>query len=82
MGVAAQSRDLLLAEEDILMFIWTLMFLTLALIAAVLGFTDFAGTGSPVAWILFVSFFIRVRRQPDHRASRIERVARTLAAEQ
>ena len=56
MGVAAQSRDLLLAEEDILMFIWTLMFLTLALIAAVLGFTDFAGTGSPIARIVFVSF--------------------------
>ena len=36
MGVAAQSRDLLLAEEDTLMFIWTLTFLTLALIA-VLG---------------------------------------------
>ena len=30
MGVAAQSRDLLLAEEDTLMFIWTLTFFTLA----------------------------------------------------
>ena len=56
MGVATQSRDLLLAEEETLMFIWTLTFLTLALIAAVLGFTDFAGTGSPLARLLFVSF--------------------------
>jgi len=38
------------------MFIWTLTFLTLALIAAVLGFTDFAGTASPLARLVFVSF--------------------------
>jgi uncharacterized membrane protein YtjA (UPF0391 family) len=38
------------------MFIWTLTFFILALIAAVLGFTGLVGTASQIAWILFVVF--------------------------
>ena len=82
MGVAAQSRDLLLVKEDTLTFIWTLTFLMLALIAPVLGFTELRRDWQPSRQALVCQLCIRVRRQPDHRASRIERVARTLVAAQ
>ena len=43
-------------EEGHMMLSWAMTFLTLALIAAVLGFTGVAGTASHIAWILFVVF--------------------------
>jgi len=43
-------------EEGHMMLSWAMTFLTLALIAAVLGFTGLAGTASHIAWILFVVF--------------------------
>lgn len=36
------------------MFSWALMFLVIALIAALFGFTGIAGTATNIAWILFV----------------------------
>ena len=41
-----------------IMLSWTMTFLVLALIAAVLGFTGLAGTASHIAWILFVVFLV------------------------
>jgi uncharacterized membrane protein YtjA (UPF0391 family) len=38
------------------MFIWTMTFLTFALIAAVLGFTGLTGTAGHIAWILSGAF--------------------------
>lgn len=36
------------------MFSWALIFLVVALIAALFGFTGIAGTATNIAWILFV----------------------------
>ena len=36
------------------MFNWAFIFLVVALIAAVLGFTGIAGAATNIAWILFV----------------------------
>ena len=36
------------------MFGWAIMFLIVALVAAVLGFSGLAGTAVNIAWILFV----------------------------
>lgn len=53
------------------MFGWALMFLIIALVAAVLGFTGIAGVATNIAWILFVVglilavvFFVIGRRPP------------------
>jgi uncharacterized membrane protein YtjA (UPF0391 family) len=53
------------------MFNWSVTFLVIALIAAVLGFSGIAGTAVNIAWILFVVglilavvFFIIGRRGP------------------
>jgi len=53
------------------MFSWALMFLIIALIAAVLGFSGIAGAATNIAWILFVVglilaviFFLSGRRPP------------------
>ena len=43
-------------KDGNMMLSWAMTFLTLALIAAVLGFTGLAGTASHIAWILFVVF--------------------------
>lgn len=50
---------------------WAVIFLVIALIAAVLGFTGIAGAAVNIAWILFVVglilaivFFIAGRRPP------------------
>ncbi|MGB3919302.1 MAG: DUF1328 domain-containing protein [Thiothrix litoralis] len=50
---------------------WSVTFLVIALIAAVLGFSGIAGTAVNIAWILFVVglvlsiiFFITGRRAP------------------
>ncbi|EIJ36451.1 DUF1328 domain-containing protein [Thiothrix nivea] len=50
---------------------WSVTFLIIALIAAVLGFSGIAGTAVNIAWILFVVglvlsiiFFITGRRVP------------------
>jgi uncharacterized membrane protein YtjA (UPF0391 family) len=37
---------------------WSLTFLVVGLIAAVLGFTGLAGAASQIAWILFVVFLV------------------------
>jgi uncharacterized membrane protein YtjA (UPF0391 family) len=36
------------------MFNWAIIFLVIALIAAVLGFSGIAGAATNIAWILFV----------------------------
>ncbi|MBY0484201.1 DUF1328 domain-containing protein [Nitrosomonas sp.] len=53
------------------MFNWALTFLVIALIAAVLGFSEIAGTATEIAWIAFIVgiimaiiFFITGRRTP------------------
>lgn len=40
--------------EEVFMFSWALIFLVIALIAALFGFTGIAGTATNIAWILFV----------------------------
>jgi len=40
--------------EGITMISWSITFLIIGLIAAVLGFTGIAGTATHIAWILFV----------------------------
>jgi uncharacterized membrane protein YtjA (UPF0391 family) len=40
--------------QEPVMFSWAIVFLVVALIAAVLGFTGIAGTAVNIAWILFV----------------------------
>ena len=37
---------------------WSLTFLVVGLIAAVLGFTGLAGAATHIAWILFVVFLV------------------------
>lgn len=37
---------------------WAIGFLVVALVAAVLGFTQVAGAATNIAWILFVVFLI------------------------
>jgi uncharacterized membrane protein YtjA (UPF0391 family) len=37
---------------------WSITFLVIGLIAAVLGFTGIAGAATQIAWILFVVFLI------------------------
>jgi uncharacterized membrane protein YtjA (UPF0391 family) len=53
------------------MFSWAVLFLVIALVAAVFGFTGLAGTAVNIAWILFVVglilaivFFFVGRRSP------------------
>jgi uncharacterized membrane protein YtjA (UPF0391 family) len=53
------------------MIYWAAVFLIIALVAAVLGFTGIAGTAVNIAWILFVVglivaviFFVLGRRTP------------------
>lgn len=53
------------------MFSWAILFLIVALVAAVLGFTGLAGTAVNIAWmlvvvglILFVVFAVIGRRGP------------------
>jgi len=53
------------------MLYWAAVFLVVALIAAVLGFTGIAGLSMNIAWILFVVglifaivFFVMGRRPP------------------
>jgi len=55
-------------RTEVDMFNWALMFLVLAIIAGVLGFSGIAGTATQIAWILFVVglvmavvFFLRGR---------------------
>lgn len=50
------------------MFNWAIIFLVIAIVAALLGFSGIAGTATNIAWILFVIglvlaaiFFIRGR---------------------
>jgi len=53
------------------MFQWAVIFLVIAIIAALFGFTGIAGTATNIAWILFVIglilavvFFVMGRRPP------------------
>jgi uncharacterized membrane protein YtjA (UPF0391 family) len=53
------------------MFNWAVIFLVIALVAGLLGFSGIAGTASQMAWILFVVglvfalvFFVIGRRPP------------------
>jgi uncharacterized membrane protein YtjA (UPF0391 family) len=53
------------------MFSWAVVFLVVALVAALLGFGGLAGTAANIAWILFVVglvlalvFFVLGRRTP------------------
>jgi uncharacterized membrane protein YtjA (UPF0391 family) len=54
------------------MFNWAIIFLVVALVAGVLGFSGIAGTATQIAWILFVVglvmavvFFLGGRRPPS-----------------
>jgi uncharacterized membrane protein YtjA (UPF0391 family) len=40
------------------MLSWSITFLIIGLIAAVLGFTGIAGTATQIAWALFVIFIV------------------------
>jgi uncharacterized membrane protein YtjA (UPF0391 family) len=45
-------------KEEQVMLNWSLTFLVIGLIAAVLGFTGIAGAATQIAWILFVVFLV------------------------
>ena len=45
-------------KEEQVMLNWSLTFLVIGLIAAVLGFTGLAGAATQIAWILFVIFLV------------------------
>lgn len=45
-------------KEAYVMLSWAVVFLVVALLAAVFGFSGIAGTASNIAWILFVVFLI------------------------
>ncbi len=46
------------SKEANVMLSWAVVFLVVALIAAVFGFSGIAGTATNIAWILFVVFLI------------------------
>jgi uncharacterized membrane protein YtjA (UPF0391 family) len=45
-------------KEELTMLNWSITFLVVGLIAAVLGFTGIAGAATQIAWILFVVFLV------------------------
>jgi len=45
-------------KEEEVMLNWSLTFLVIGLIAAVLGFTGLAGAATQIAWVLFVVFLV------------------------
>jgi len=45
-------------KEGQVMLNWSLTFLVVGLIAAVLGFSGLAGAATQIAWILFVIFLV------------------------
>jgi uncharacterized membrane protein YtjA (UPF0391 family) len=45
-------------KEEQVMLNWSLTFLVIGLIAAVLGFTGLAGAATQIAWVLFVVFLV------------------------
>jgi uncharacterized membrane protein YtjA (UPF0391 family) len=45
-------------KEDTSMLSWSITFLVIGLIAAVLGFTGIAGAATQIAWTLFVIFIV------------------------
>ena len=45
-------------KEERVMLNWSLTFLVVGLIAAVLGFTGVAGAATQIAWVLFVVFLV------------------------
>jgi uncharacterized membrane protein YtjA (UPF0391 family) len=45
-------------KEEQMMLNWSLTFLVIGLVAAVLGFTGLAGAATQIAWILFVVFLV------------------------
>jgi uncharacterized membrane protein YtjA (UPF0391 family) len=47
-----------LRKEGYAMLNWSITFLVIGLIAAVLGFTGVAGAATQIAWILFVVFVV------------------------
>jgi uncharacterized membrane protein YtjA (UPF0391 family) len=58
-------------HKEAIMIYWAAVFLVIALVAAVLGFSGIAGTAVNIAWILFVVglivaviFFALGRRSP------------------
>jgi uncharacterized membrane protein YtjA (UPF0391 family) len=51
-GVEAGSNQR--TPKEVFMFSWALIFLVIALISALFGFTGIAGTATNIAWILFV----------------------------
>jgi uncharacterized membrane protein YtjA (UPF0391 family) len=50
--------QLLCRKEDTIMLSWSITFLVIGLIAAVLGFTGIAGAATQIAWVLFVIFIV------------------------
>jgi len=53
-GSAARLRG----KEGVLVLSWSITFLVIGLIAAVLGFTGVAGAATQIAWVLFVIFIV------------------------
>ena len=45
-------------KEGMQMLSWSITFLVIGLIAAVLGFSGLAGAATQIAWILFVVFIV------------------------
>jgi uncharacterized membrane protein YtjA (UPF0391 family) len=45
-------------KEEVEMLSWSILFLVIALVAALLGFTRIAGTSAGIAKILFVVFLV------------------------
>jgi uncharacterized membrane protein YtjA (UPF0391 family) len=56
-AIAGEGTKLTLSKE-IKMLYWALMFLVIALVAAVLGFGTLAGMAATIAKILFVLFLV------------------------
>jgi uncharacterized membrane protein YtjA (UPF0391 family) len=56
--VATSALGKLVERRKSTMLHWSITFLVIGLIAAVLGFTGIAGAATQIAWILFVVFLI------------------------
>jgi uncharacterized membrane protein YtjA (UPF0391 family) len=56
--VATKRVKLQCRKGDSIMLNWSITFLVIGLIAALLGFTGVAGAATQIAWILFVVFLV------------------------
>ena len=57
-GLQLPALGNLAERRNSIMLHWSITFLVIGLIAAVLGFTGVAGAATQIAWILFVVFLV------------------------